>query len=189
VLLVTGFEPFGGLERNPSADVAQALAADDVVTAVLPVEYRKIGRSLEALLTQPFDAVVLLGVAITRSVICPERVAINFRDPTRRDNDGQVPSPSEVIEDGPAAYFSTLPLDELVTASRAAGAPAAISVSAGSFLCNASFYLARHLLDETGTRAGFIHLPPTPDLACSGTPMPLENQVRGISAMLDCLRG
>ncbi len=76
MLLVTGFEPFGGLERNSSADVAQALAAGDVVTSVLPVEYREIRKSLEALLTQPFDAVVLLGLAVSRSVICPERVAI-----------------------------------------------------------------------------------------------------------------
>ena len=92
MLLVTGFEPFGGLQRNPSTDVAQALASGDVVTAILPVEYREIRKSLEALLAQPFDAAVLLGVAVSRSVICPERVAINFRDPTRPDNDGQVPS-------------------------------------------------------------------------------------------------
>lgn len=189
MLLVTGFEPFGALERNPSADVAQALAAGDVVTSVLPVEYREIRKSLEALLTQPFDAVVLLGVAVSRSVICPERVAINFRDPTRPDNDGQVPAQPEVVEDGPAAYFSTLPMDEMVTASRAVGAAAAISVSAGSYLCNASFYLVRHLLAESETRAGFVHLPPTPDLASGGgPPMPLDDQIRGVGAMLNCLR-
>jgi pyroglutamyl-peptidase len=188
VLLVTGFEPFGGLERNPSADVARALAANDVVTEVLPVEYRKIEKSIAALLTQPFDAVVLLGVAVSRSVICPERVAINFRDPTRPDNDGQVPATPEVIEDGPDAYFSNLPMDEMVTASRAAGVAAAVSLSAGSYLCNASFYIARHLLAETPTKVGFLHLPPTPDLACAGPPMPLDDQVTGVGAMLNCLR-
>ena len=185
MILLTGFEPFGGLARNPSADVALALAGDDVEAAVLPVDYERVGRALDELLERPWDAIVLMGVAVGLGAISLERVAINFRDGARPDNTGRVPEDPAVVPGGPDAYFSTLPLEELRDRVAAAGVPVEISLTAGAYLCNTSFYLARH---KTGDiPCGFVHLPPTPDLAC-GTPLPLADSVRGVAAILDGLR-
>ena len=187
MILVTGFEPFGGLERNPSAAVAQAVSRRDVEAVVLPVDYAQVGLALRASLARSWDAVLLMGVAIGRQQLSLERVAINFRDRARTDNAGQVPERPEVVEGGPAAYFSTLPLERLRDAVAAAGLPVEISLSAGAYLCNASFYLARHALEATGTPCGFLHLPPTPDLACGAEPLALERQVEGVRAILAAL--
>jgi len=189
VLLLTGFEPFGGLERNPSGDLARLLgdregARGRIRGEVLPVDYARIRGCLEELLAQPWDAVVLLGVAVGRAAISLERVAINFRDPERPDNAGYCPESPAIVEGGPDAYFSSLPLERLKAALDEEQIPAAISLTAGPYLCNASMYIARHLLHERGTPCGFIHLPPTPDLACGATPMALETQVRAIERVL-----
>jgi len=185
VLLLTGFEPFGGLERNPSGEIARLLGdREGVQGEVLPVDYARIRGCLEGLLAEPWDAVVLLGVAVGRAAISLERVAINFRDPQRPDNDGYCPETPEVVPGGPDAYFSTLPLERLKAALDDEQIPAEVSLTAGPYLCNASMYIARHLLVDRGTPCGFIHLPPTPDLACGAAPMPLEMQVRAIERVL-----
>jgi len=185
VLLLTGFEPFGGLERNPSGEIARILDQEGAVRGVvLPVDYRRIEASLAEILAEPWDAVVLLGVAIGRPMITLERVAINYRDPGRPDNEGFAPSETAVVEGGPDAYFTSLPIDRLKLALDDEGVPAAISLTAGPYLCNASMYLARHMLNERGTPAGFVHLPPSPDLACGAEPMAMEMQLRGMRRIL-----
>jgi pyroglutamyl-peptidase len=185
VLLLTGFEPFGGLARNPSGDIARRLGdREGVRGAVLPVDYGRIRGGLEEWLGEPWDAVVLMGVAVGRPALSLERVAINFRDAERPDNAGYLPETPALVEGGPDAYFSTLPLERLKAALEEEQIPVAISLSAGPYLCNASMYFARHLLQERGTPCGFIHLPPTPDLACGATPMPLETQLRAIERVL-----
>jgi pyroglutamyl-peptidase len=184
VILVTGFEPFGGLERNPSAEVALALAGETVEAAVLPVDYDGVGPALDELVARPWDAVLLMGVAIGRPQLSLERVAINFRDRERPDNTGRVPGDPSIVPGGPSAYFSTLPLERLRDALKEEGLPAEISLSAGAYLCNASFYLARHALESRGTPCGFLHLPPTETLACGATPVPFDDQVRGVSRIV-----
>ena len=101
------------------------------------------------------------------------------------DNAGYCPETPEIVAGGPDAYFSSLPLEQLKAALDDEQVPAAISLTAGPYLCNASMYIARHLLHERGTPCGFIHLPPTPDLACGAEPMPLDVQARGIRRVLD----
>ena len=188
MILLTGFEPFGGLAKNPSAEVAQALAGDGVEAAVLPVDYERVGPALEALLARDWEAVVLMGVAVGRSNLSLERVAINFRDRARPDNAGRVPARPAIVPGGPPAYFTTLPVDALHASLAQAGVPVEISLSAGAYLCNAAFYLARHALDAKGTPCGFVHLPPTPDLACGAPPVALETQVKGVRMICDALR-
>jgi pyroglutamyl-peptidase len=188
MILVTGFEPFGGLRRNPSGDLARAAAADDVEGAVLPVDYERVGPALERLLARPWDAVLLMGVAVGRPNLSLERVAVNFRDPTRPDNAGRAPRDAPVVAGGPAAYFATLPVDGLRDKLAAAGLPVEVSLSAGAYLCNAAFYLARHVLDVRGTPCGFLHLPPTEDLACGAAPLAYAEQERALRVILDALR-
>jgi pyroglutamyl-peptidase len=124
---------------------------------------------------------------VGRQEISLERVAINFRDPVRPDNAGSVPDASEVVPRGPAAYFSTLPLGRLHAELAREGLPVEFSLSAGAYLCNAAFYLARHLLGARAVPCGFVHLPPTPDLACGAPPLPYERQLLAVGRMVQVL--
>lgn len=179
MILVTGFEPFGGLARNPTGEIALALGG-----AVLPVDYARVEAALDALLARRPEALLLLGLAVGRPRISLERVAINFRDGVRPDNAGRVPDRCDVVPGGPAAYFSTLPLAALHDALAREGLPVEYSLSAGGYLCNASFYLARH---KCSVPCGFVHMPPTPDLACAAEPLPYERQLRAVERMVEIL--
>ncbi len=183
MILVTGFEPFGGLARNPTGEIARALGG-----AVLPVDYARIGAVLDAQLARGPKAVLLLGLAVGRPRISLERVAINFRDGMRPDNAGALPDRSEVVVGGPAAYFSTLPLEALHAALEREGVPVEYSLTAGGYLCNAAFYLARHKLGNR-VPCGFVHMPPTPDLACAAEPLPYERQLRAAERMVELIGG
>ena len=187
MILLTGFEPFGGLSRNPTGDLARDLDGPGVRGEVLPVDHTRIGPVLADLLAAEWDAVVLTGVAIGRARVSLERVAINFRDRKRADNTGAAPDAEALVLDGPDAYFSTLPIDDLHDDLVSAGLPVEISLTAGAYLCNASFYWARHLTRGRGTPCGFVHLPPTPDLACAAEPLDYDRQMVAIVRILDLL--
>ena len=88
---------------------------------------------------------------------------------------------------GPAAYFSTLPLEALHDALEREGLPVEYSLSAGGYLCNAAFYLARHALGARAVPCGFVHMPPTPDLACAAEPLPYEKQLHAVQRMVETL--
>jgi pyroglutamyl-peptidase len=171
VILVTGFEPFGGSPVNPSEVLVRALAAGgsgraSVVAAVLPVVGGQEGGSargrLDALLElhRP-DACILFGEAHVRSEVSVERVAVNLRDYRIADNAGVVVTDAPVVPGAPDARFATLPLHAIVDAVRAAGVPAGHSMTAGTFLCNEVMF---HALDRSSGSgvpgiAGFVHLP------------------------------
>ncbi len=165
--MLTGFEPFGGETVNPSQVVVQAIRDMafeniNVVTAILPVSRFAATQALSAAIAQFEPAVVImLGEAGTRARISPERVAINVDDFRIPDNGGHQPQNEPIVPTGPAAYFSTLPIQKLVADLTAADIPAAISNSAGTYLCNRVFYWVMHLIHSQNLpiRAGFIHLP------------------------------
>jgi pyroglutamyl-peptidase len=192
-VLVTGFDPFGGSDNNPSWRVAQALhgrrvAGHRIVAACLPTVFGPSAALLSDLLRQHRPALVLcLGLAAGRAAISLERVAINVDDARIPDNAGAQPVDRPVRPDGPAAYFTRLPVKTMLQAIRAAGIAAEVSNSAGTFVCNHVFYaLLHHLATVRGhakVSGGFVHLPCLPDQAAAFgvTPcMPLEDMVRGI---------
>jgi pyroglutamyl-peptidase len=172
VILLTGFEPFGTYAENPSADVAKALdgrtvGAGLVRSAVLPVDHaRAAGRVAELVDELAPGAIVHLGLAGARARIALERVAVNVMDFEIADNAGYRAAGEPCVAGGPAAYFSTLPLEAMLEALTADGVPAYVSASAGTYLCNQTFYTTRHLLEVRGARtpAGFIHLPLSPSM-------------------------
>lgn len=186
-VLVTGFEPFGGGTVNPSQRLVEALAAEpppdaELATAVLPVAYAHAAAALcDAVRGFAPDVVVCFGQADGRTGISVERFAHNLDDRTTLDNDG-VASGAEIDPDGPAAYRSTLPVEETVAALRAEGIPAAESRDAGGFLCNHVFYVLMRLLEQERPRTagGFVHVPLLPDQALeqAAPSMPLETLVR-----------
>jgi pyroglutamyl-peptidase len=196
-ILLTGFEPFDGALVNPSWEVAQALGGTvcdgaTVHAVQLPCAFGKASDQLaQALhLWQP-QLVLALGLAGGRSEVSLERVAINLDDARIPDNAGQQPIDAAVVHGAPAAYFATLPLKAIVRDLRAAGLPAAVSNTAGNFVCNHVFYALMHSL-ATGpawqhTRGGFIHLPYLPEQAAMypGAPsMALATQVQALRVVM-----
>lgn len=188
-ILITGFEPFGGESRNPSQEIAHALNGRvignaQVTGAVLPCVFGDSIRELKRLLRQHRPALVLcLGQAGGRAEITPERVAINVDDARIADNAGQQPVDHPVVRGGPAAYWSTLPIKAIVSALRRQGLPAAVSQTAGTFVCNHVFYGLMHVLsrEEGGVRGGFIHVPFLPEQAKDTQPsIELEDMVAAI---------
>jgi pyroglutamyl-peptidase len=167
-ILVTGFEPFAGERINPSWEVAQCLegmtvAGAQVCVAQLPCVFSEaLGELNRQLQLHQAQIVVALGQADGRSDFSIERVAINVCDARIPDNAGAQPVDVPVVKDGPAAYFSTLPIKKLATALKQQGYPAAISQTAGTFVCNQVFYGLQHALQGQGVISGFVHVPLTP---------------------------
>lgn len=202
-ILLTGFEPFGGEALNPSWLVAQALHGRSVAGAAaqpaarvealqLPCVFGAAADGLLAALRRHRPAAVLcLGQAGGRSGFTLERIAINVDDARIADNAGRQPIDQPVVAGGAAAYFSRLPIKALVAALQAAGHPAAVSQTAGTYVCNHVFYALMHALRRRpGVSAGFLHLPWLPQQhgALSGQPcLALEQQIAGVELLLQLL--
>ena len=190
-ILLTGFEPFGTATSNPSGEIVKQISGENIVTAILPVAYAKSAEQLLSLIEQHNpDVVICLGQAEGRTHITPEKVAINLDDARLADNEGVLRSDVKILEDGPAAYFSTLPVKDMVEAMKAQGIPAALSLSAGAFLCNHVFYVAQNKFAGTKVRSGFVHVPlmDSQGPEFPGLPtMPLDQMVTAVRAMLEVL--
>ena len=191
-ILVTGFEPFATSSLNPSGEIVKALQGDDLVTAILPVVFGQASSQLRDLidLHKP-TAVLCLGQAEGRSVMTPERIAINLDDARIADNAGNQPLEQRIMADGPDGHFSTLPIEKMVASMKAAGIPASISLSAGTFVCNHIFYVLQDYLKDSSVKSGFMHVPlmdeqrrEFPTLPT----MPIRQMVTGVQISLDVLR-
>ena len=192
--LVTGFDAFGGDAVNPSSlavgRLKKRIGGVVVHTAQLPTSYAQSAKVLLAAIekTRP-DIVLCVGQAGGRSELCLERVAINVQDARIRDNDGKQPIDKPVVKDGPAAHFTTLPIKACVAEMRKAGLPAAVSNTAGTFVCNHIFYALMDIAagPPIPMRGGFLHIPYVPEQAArlGGAPsMALGDIVRGIEIIL-----
>jgi pyroglutamyl-peptidase len=165
-VLVTGFEPFGGEEINPSWEAVSGLPDEiegaEIIKRQLPVTFNGVRKILPRLIVdEKPDIVILTGQAGGRPNITVERVAINVMDSTKPDNEGFAPEDEPVFEGAPAAYFATLPIKAIVRALREAKIPAGISNTAGTYVCNTAMFTALHTIAVAGmeTKAGFIHVP------------------------------
>lgn len=194
-VLVTGFEPFEKDTVNPSWEVARALdgwrhAGATVHGVCLPCVFDRALASLDAaMVAHRPSLVVCLGLAGGRTEVSVERVAINVNDARIPDNAGQQPVDTAVVAQAPAAYFATLPIKAIVRDLRAQGFPAAVSNTAGTFVCNHVFYGLMHRLAAHGgaVRGGFVHLPYLPEQAAqhAGAPsMALDTQVQALRALI-----
>ena len=191
-ILVTGFEPFATSPLNPSGEIVKVLKGDDLVTAILPVVFGQASAQLRDLidLHKP-SAVLCLGQAEGRSEMTPERIAINLDDARIADNADNQPLEQRIIADGPDGHFSTLPIEKMVTSMKAAGIPASISLSAGTFVCNHIFYVLQDYLKDSSVKSGFMHVPlmdeqrrEFPTLPT----MPIRQMIAGVEIALNVLR-
>lgn len=169
-LVLAGFEPFDGSPINPSDQIANTLSGQTisglkVCACTLPVDaVRCPATLLAALQSHNPVAVICLGEAAGRYLVSIERVAINLQDYRIPDNTGNRVEDQPIVPSGPAAFFSTLPVREILIALHAAGIPAELSLSAGAYLCNHVFYSLLYTLSTQSLAlpAGFIHLPSLP---------------------------
>lgn len=165
-VLLTGFEPFGGETVNPSWEAVRALrgrriAGHRIEVARLPTAFGDALTALGAALAASRPRLVIaVGQAGGRDRLSLERIAINIDDARIADNRGRQPIDQPVIAGAPAAYFGTLPIKAALAALTDAGIPAAISQSAGTYVCNHVFYGLMHALEQRhGVRGGFVHIP------------------------------
>lgn len=192
-VLVTGFDPFGGSHVNPSWDAIHALhgqvvAGHRIVGGEIPTVFGTSLTRLEALMEEHQPRLVICtGQAGGRGAISLERVAINVNDARIPDNAGAKPIDVPIVPDGPAAYFTGLPIKAMLQTLIDAGVRAEVSQTAGTFVCNQTFYGLMHLLTQRkwqGTRGGLIHVPWLPE---QGQPsMRVEEIVRGLKLAIEC---
>ena len=193
-ILVTAFDPFGGEKINPAQQAVERLA-DTIGEAkihklIVPTVFGKAAENvIEEMNALHPDAVICVGQAGGRKSVTPERVAINVMDANITDNIGQQPVDEVIVADGPAAYFSTLPIKKMVQAIRDAGLPGDVSNSAGTFVCNSLLYSVLHhtAMNMPQTRAVFVHVPYIPEQTAGKdgvASMPLEDIVRALSAAI-----
>jgi len=94
------------------------------------------------------------------------------------------------VENAPNAYFSTLPIKAMLARLHAAQIPAAISHTAGTFVCNQVFFGLAHLLAtrHPRLRGGFVHVPWLPEQAArhtSAAQLPLEQMLTALRLCLE----
>lgn len=179
-ILVTAFDPFGGERINPALEAVKLMrdqieGAEIVKLEIPTVFHKSIEKVKAAILSENPDVVLSIGQAGGRFEVTPERVAINVDDARIPDNEGNQPLNQPIFEDGEPAYFATLPVKAIVEAIQAEGLPASLSNSAGTFVCNHIMYGVLYHISKMGKpiRAGFIHVPFTPEqVAKRPTPAP-----------------
>lgn len=197
--LVTGFEPFGPWQRNPSGETARHLDGATIIDLevtglVLPVSFARAAAPLSAAIdTLRPDIVLNLGQGAAVGVRV-ERIAVNrARSPIGGDNDGYDPQGKSVVEGGPDTYASTLPVNEIVELLTDIKFDATPSDSAGEFLCNYVMYTTLHHIKTHNypMLAGFIHASPlreeVPDLT-NGKGMRLKKWIDFTESVLYLLR-
>lgn len=189
-LLITGFDPFGGETVNPAWEAVRRLPDTlnniDLYKLMIPTVFGEAAcRVLEAAEQIDPDVILCIGQAGGRAAVTPERVGINVRDARIPDNAGAQPEEKPVVSGGPDAYFATVPIKAMVRAMQEAGFPAAVSNTAGTFVCNDVLYSLLHNFAGTKTRVGFIHVPYLPE---QGTPsLELEKTVQALTAAICAL--
>lgn len=172
VILMTGFEPFGGRSINSSwesvskLDGAELIEGFKIVAVQLPVNWDRADDILrEAIdLYQPI-LVINVGQGVHQSISL-ELNAKNHNG-TIPDNASSLADSEVISEKGPDTYISDLELDLMLDALIETSIPARISTSAGSYLCNFVSYHSYDYLSEVNpaARTFFVHVPPVDSAA------------------------
>lgn len=197
-ILITGFDPFGGETVNPAYEAVKLLpdtiAGAEIIKLEVPTRFHRAGAVLEdAMQRHKPDAVICVGQAGGRAAITPEKVAINLMDGRIPDNAGYQPVDAPIREDGETAYFTSLPVKAMVQRMRDAGIPAAVSYTAGTYVCNYLLYTLLYLIDKKypNVRGGFIHVPYAMEQVINkplGTPsMDLRQIARGLETAVEAV--
>ena len=186
-LLITGFDPFGGASINPAWEAVKLLPDTIADFEVHKLEIPTVfGLATEKVLEKAAeirpDVILCIGQAGGRGSVTPERIGVNIRDAKISDNAGNQPVGQFVAEEGPAAYFATVPVMAMEEAIRKESLPGQVSNSAGAFVCNDTLYGLLHHYAGTATKVGFIHVPWLPE---QGSPsLELERTATALEAAI-----
>lgn len=189
-LLITGFDPFDGHAVNPSwaavRQLSETVGNYELCKLNIPTLYETAAGTVlkKAAQLQP-DVILCVGLAAGRDAVTPERIAVNIRDARIPDNSGRLCRGERIAPAGPAAYFATVPVERMAQAIRDCSVPAAVSNTAGTYVCNDVLYTLLHHYDGTATRVGFLHVPNIPE---QGSPnLPLRDTVQALTAAIEAL--
>jgi pyroglutamyl-peptidase len=161
-VLVTAFEAYDEWQVNASwlalVELTKELPQSPrIVTRRYPVDFSQMRTLLEQDLAENHDFALHIGQAPGLGRIHLESVAINIGGHSHQPPDNY----QALVEDGPAAYVSKLPLAKWASALREQGIPAQVSHHAGTFLCNATMYMSHYIAEQQQlkTQAAFLHIP------------------------------
>ncbi len=160
-ILVTGFQPFLGESINPSEILLDHIKRDFAVSEavqvlLLPVSFQKAFALLNSELRKnSYDFVFMLGQAGGRDKVCFERVALNWVETSKPDEDGYTPPQDKIEADAAPALFTEMPLTEIVNKLKDKNLPARVSLSAGGYVCNYVYFKVL----QGFRNAVFIHVP------------------------------
>lgn len=196
-ILVTGFDPFGSDKINPAIEAVKKLPdtikGAKIIKLEIPTVFNKSAQVVhQAIVKEQPDYVLNVGQAGGRSALTPERVAININDGRIPDNDGYQPLDEPIQPDGDTAYFTQLPIKAIAKAIRAAGLPAIVSNTAGTYVCNHIFYQVQYMRTKEfpKLKAGFIHIPFLPEQVITRPNQPsmaLADIVKGLTAAIGAI--
>lgn len=169
-ILVTGFDPFGGEKVNPAWEAVKNLPDSingiEIKKVEIPTVFGKAEEVTKKIIKEcnP-DYVLNVGQAGGRFSLSPERVAINIDDARIPDNEGNQPIDTVIQENGEAAYFTQLPIKAMVDSIKKSKISAAVSNSAGTFVCNHIMYQVQYMIHKEypSIKGGFIHVPYIPE--------------------------
>jgi pyroglutamyl-peptidase len=166
VLLIGAFEPFGGRRDNRAERAARRLIGARigdarVEIATLPVVFARLDATVRALLARRPRALVLVGESHLARRVLIERLALNLADARAPDNAGERPRDVEVIPGAPLALATRVDVGALAEAVRRGGVDCAVSAHAGTFCCNAAYFIALQHSAPGGPPVVFVHVPST----------------------------
>jgi pyroglutamyl-peptidase len=166
-ILLTAFGAFPGAPQNPTRALVARVArmqerrfarlGIELAIAELPVVYAGAEARAAELVAQIQPHCVLhLGLAAKRRRLTLETRARNRVSVLRADAQGKVAEKLLLERGGPAERRARMALAGGAAAVRAAGAPCALSIDAGDYLCNQTLWAT---LAGTSAQAGFLHVP------------------------------
>jgi pyroglutamyl-peptidase len=164
-ILVTGFGPFPGVPKNPSAEVARFLSRSKRVArfarvhaAVIPTIYAEIAKLPRLIEKEKPDAILMFGLASRTPWLRIETFGRNraslFHADAARRKAGQV-----LVRGKPDVLPLRAPVQRLLQAAHSTGADARLSRDAGGYVCNAAIFHALAAAKAKKPLAAFVHIP------------------------------
>ena len=165
-ILLAAFEPFAGESQNASELALRTVNLPFVEKIILPVIFEKAFAVLNMEISQlkQLRHIVVVGQAGSRSKISIEKVALNYQNcGAYGDNEGFKPKDFAVIPGAPAAYFTAENVPEIIADLEKISGSIELSLSAGAFVCNDTYYRLLHTLETrenlSKIKGLFVHVP------------------------------
>ena len=163
-ILLCGFEPFGERDINNAWEVVKQFQdIPNIDILKLPVSFNRAHKVIiDAMARKKYDLLLMLGeTGTTIGYIRLERVAINYKDSAKPDNDGIIADEEDIIPGASKAYFTAFPVKKVAANLKEKGHKVKVTNSTGTFVCNSTYYHILHYISEHNLPqvALFVHLP------------------------------